>query len=121
MTNADLRFAAQMIPHHEAAIQTSSELIQQGRDPEMRALAQQIVRGQQAEVLQLRDYLNRQGKSYVLVPPGRFDMVAGLIGIGGILLSSRLPGRAASAVEMGGAMLVGASLHSYLMRVFGHL
>lgn len=119
--SADLRFAASMIPHHEAAIEASSQLLQQGRDSEMSALAEKIIQAQQAEVIQLRGYLNRQGKSYVLVPPGRFDIASGLLGVAAILAAPRLPSRASSAVEMGGAMLIGASLHAYLMRVFGHL
>lgn len=110
-----------MIPHHEAAIQSASELLQQGEDPEMRDLAEKIIAAQQKEVIQLRSYLNRQGKSYVVVPPGRFDIAAGVLGLGGIFLATRLKGTAQSAVGMGGAMLIGASLHSYLMRVFGHL
>jgi len=119
--SADLRFAASMIPHHEAAIEASSQLLQQGRDSEMRVLAEKIIQAQQAEVIQLRGYLNRQGKSYVLVPPGRFDIASGLLGVTAILAAQRLPSRASGAVEMGGAMLIGASLHAYLMRVFGHL
>ena len=120
-STADQRFAAQMIPHHESAVAMASEILQRGQDPEMLALAQNIIKSQQTEVIQLRQFLARQGKPYVITPPGRFDNVAAVLGLSAIALSTQVSGTAQGALSMGGSMLVGTALHSYLMKLFGHL
>lgn len=57
--NADRDFAAGMIPHHQGAIDMANIVLRHGSDPEMRALAQGIIRAQDAEIAQLRAFLAR--------------------------------------------------------------
>ncbi len=58
--NADRDFAAAMIPHHQGAIEMARIQIQYGRDPEMRRIAEAVVREQEREIAELRAFLSRQ-------------------------------------------------------------
>lgn len=55
----DRRYARMMIAHHNGAIQMSREELQNGSNPEARALADRIVASQQAEVGVLQTILDR--------------------------------------------------------------
>lgn len=57
--NADRDFAAAMIPHHQGAIEMAQIQLRHGTDPEMRKLAEEIIRAQEAEIAQLRAFLAR--------------------------------------------------------------
>ena len=46
----DVDFVRLMLPHHQAAIEMAKTLLANGKDPQMRRLAQEIITDQQSEI-----------------------------------------------------------------------
>ena len=59
--NADVDFAKGMVPHHQGAIDMAKVVLQFGKDPEMRKLAEAVVAAQTSEIDFMRNWLKASG------------------------------------------------------------
>ncbi len=61
-SDPDRAFAKGMTAHHQGAIEMAKTELKYGKDPEMRALAAEIIRAQQPEIDRMQNWLKDQPK-----------------------------------------------------------
>jgi uncharacterized protein (DUF305 family) len=59
--NADVDFIRSMIPHHQGAVEMAKIILENGKDPEVRKLAEGIIATQEAEIAWMKDWLAKNG------------------------------------------------------------
>ena len=59
--NVDVDFAMMMRVHHQSAISMAEAELQNGKDPQMRAMAKDIIRAQKKEIAVFDKFLAKRG------------------------------------------------------------
>lgn len=58
----DIAFAAGMLPHHIGAVKMAEVELKYGKDPQMRKLAENIIKAQEVEIKQMQEWLKVHNK-----------------------------------------------------------
>jgi uncharacterized protein (DUF305 family) len=57
----DVAFMSGMVPHHQGAIDMARVVLEHGKDPKTRAMAESIIKTQEAEIAEMTAWLKAKG------------------------------------------------------------
>ena len=60
--NADVDFVRGMIPHHQGAVDMAKTVLAFGKDPQVRKLAEEIIKAQETEIALMQEWLKKNAK-----------------------------------------------------------
>lgn len=78
--DADVDFLAMMIPHHAGAVDMARLVLQHGRDPATRQLAEEIIAGQTIEIDGMTRRLEQLRRGGASAGAAAFPLLGGLRG-----------------------------------------
>lgn len=58
--NPDRDFAAMMVPHHQGALDMARVYLREGKDPEMRRMAEKTIQDQEKDINELREWMAKR-------------------------------------------------------------
>jgi hypothetical protein len=60
--NADVDFIKRMIPHHQAAVDMAKVVLAFGKDAEVKKVAEDVIKTNEAEIVTMQEWLKKQGQ-----------------------------------------------------------
>ena len=60
--NADIDFVRGMIPHHQGAVDMAKTVLAFGKDPQIRKLAEEVIKAQESEIAFMQTWLKQNAK-----------------------------------------------------------